>query len=76
MSFGPRHPGPYYRMGAAPFLAQMHSAGEMRKRVHARLIAEGYEWEGMDGYSKVVTSGQEEQAGLAQAPAGPDAGEP
>lgn len=42
-------PVPVY-MPAEQFLAQERNAIKSMRELHERLIAEGYEWDGMDGY--------------------------
>lgn len=45
---------------AKNFLAQVQAAAQWRAQEHARLLAEGWEWDGMDGYSKTVNGKEEE----------------
>ena len=35
---------------ASQFLTQVRHAGDRLRRLHATMIAEGYEYDGMDGY--------------------------
>lgn len=39
---------------AEQMLRQSIEAERMMRETHERLLAEGYEWDGMDGYSKTV----------------------
>lgn len=44
----------YYTGTGLQMLTQRRAAEEWWKREHDRLLAEGYTWDGMDGYLKVL----------------------
>jgi hypothetical protein len=47
-----RRPAYTYSFGVGEFIAQMRHAEAMRREAHEHMLAEGYKWDGHDGYYK------------------------